>query len=90
MSQDIEPDFALVSIFGFDRFEDVRGNKLERNILKKIQIPAQLASDEEAMNIYTASGLGEGSAKAIFVSNFIVNLLLLTSLNQLWGAINNL
>ena len=86
----MEPDFALVSIHGFDRFEDERGNKLQKSIIKKIEIPAQFASDEEAQSVFTTSGLGEGSAKAIFVSNFIVNLALLTSLNQLWGAINNL
>ena len=40
VSQDIEPDFALVTINGFDRFEDESGKKLQKSIIKKIEIPA--------------------------------------------------
>ena len=90
VSQDVDADFALVQIEGFERFSDDKGAGLPDKILKKIAIPAQFATKEEAVTIRTTSRFGENTSKTVFASNFIVNLMLLTSINQLWGAVNSL
>ena len=90
VSQDVDADFALVQIEGFERFSDDKGAGLPDKILKKIAIPAQFATTEEAVTIRTTSRFGENTSKTVFASNFIVNLMLLTSINQLWGAVNSL
>ena len=51
VSQDFEADFALVQIEGFDRFSDASGKSLPEKILKRITVPAQFASAEDAFVI---------------------------------------
>ena len=48
VSQDEEADFALVKIEGFDKFVDANGKSLPKTLVKKIALPAQFSSEEEA------------------------------------------
>ena len=40
VSQDLEADFALITIEGFDRFKDGRGKSLPSKMVKRIALPA--------------------------------------------------
>ena len=51
VSQDVEADFALIQIEGFDRFKDKRGKSLPPKIIKKVLLPAQFGSPDEASTV---------------------------------------
>ena len=57
---------------------------------QKVLLPAQFASREEGEAVDSAAGAAGGGTKCCTSALFILNLILLISLNQLWGAINGL
>ena len=59
VSQDVEADFALITIEGFDKFKDGRGKSLPAKMVKRIALPAQFSSVEEAVMIESVSSSGE-------------------------------
>ena len=90
VSQDIEADYILLSLNGFDIFEDENGISLPKSLVKKILLPAQYASYEEGVSVDNISTGAKTMNSSILGSNFVVNLLLVGSMSQVWGAINGL
>ena len=55
-----------------------------------MQIPTQIASEEEAKNVDSASTGATSSTSSAMGSNFIINILLAGSLTQIWSILNSL
>ena len=60
------------------------------SIVKFIEIPAQIASEEEAATVDTTGEATGDSTTAIMASNFIMNGLLSGAMDQIWSVMNNL
>ena len=75
---------------GFDKFKDMNGKSLPKKLVKKVLLPAQFASKEEAEKVEEAAKAVEASATSSLSSNFFVNLLLVGSVHQIWSVINSL
>ena len=58
--------------------------------MKKITLPAQYKSKEEAETVQSTASAVEGGTISAMSSNFFINLLLVASVNHLWSAINGL
>ena len=60
------------------------------SIIKYSEIPRQMATKEEVEQVGSIKEIGDSSSTAAVVSNFIVNLMLSSSLGLIWGMINAL
>ena len=61
------------------------------SIVKFIEIPSQMASEEEAETVNTTGEVAGDSTTAIMGGNFIVNIILSSgALDQIWSFMNNM
>ena len=63
---------------------------MPESVVKYIEIPSQIASQSEAQNVDTATTATQDSAVTAMGSNFMVNLLLAGSMDQVWSFLNHL
>lgn len=54
------------------------------------KLPLQIPSEEEAVTLEKAGESAEDTSMSVMGGNFLVNLLLVASLNHLWSMINGL
>ena len=84
-----EPDLLLIQL-NLSGFLDENEQKFPDSVVKYSPIPTQIASLEQAEKINDSGSAASSSSKASISSNFIVNILMAGSLNQVWAVIEGL
>ena len=78
----------LVQI-GLSRYPDKNDQTLPPSVVKKVLIPTQFSSEEEAKIIQELGDNMQTSTTYFGSSNAIVSILMQTSLSSFWSVINN-
>ena len=78
----------LVQI-GLSRYPDKNDQTLPPSVIKKVLIPTQFSSEEEAKVIQELGDNMQTSTTYFGSSNAIVSILMQTSLSSFWSVINN-
>ena len=89
ISQTDDPDFVFV-LLNLDQFKDADGNGLGANKLIKVLLPRLVMEGEATDTVESAGASAGSSSKITVIGNFLVNIAMSASLNQLWGMINGL
>ena len=79
----------LLVYMNFSNLTDVNGLHLPDFGFQKKELPYQIGSVTEARTIELAGKSASTASGALMSSNFVVNLALSGSLNQLWSLINS-
>ena len=87
VSQDSEPDMVKL-LLDLSEFRAKNGERMQSTILE-VLIPRQLNGESGAIMVSAAAAVDTASTAAVG-TNFLVNLLLSASLNQLWSMLNGL
>lgn len=69
-------------------FTDIYGYSIEADLSLTAKIPPQISAEEKAIIDTTGAAMQNGSSLAL-ASNFVLNLALAGSLNQLWSLIRS-
>ena len=89
VSTGYEPDFLILQI-NLSEYTDYRGYRLPPSVMKKVLLPPMFESQEAAIAALNMSNSFSTSSKAISSGNAVFNILMQSSLSQLWGLINSL
>ena len=83
------PDIVKV-ILNLSRFTDEFGQPMADGLEMEVVVPRQIPSEEEAKTLETTGETAENASFSVMGGNFIINLLLVASLNHLWTMINGI
>jgi len=83
------PDVLLLAL-DLSLLETVDGEKLSSNVLKITKIPKQMLSESEVETVNTSGSTGSEVVKDSFALNFVTQLFLSGSMEELWGMLENL
>lgn len=90
VSQGDEPDVLIVLFEHFNVFRGGNGLPLEDDILLRVLIPRQFPSASEVMMVGNLSESTDTAIKTILASSLLVNVLMLSSMELMWGVINGI
>lgn len=89
VSQGSEPDSLFVQIM-LHAYLDIDGLHLPKNLVRRVVLPKQFASESEKTTLNAIKDNLSVSASSIFTGNGFLTFVLNVSANQLWSALNSL
>ena len=89
ISQGDDVDYVFV-LLNLDQFKDVDGNSLGTNTLVRVLLPRMVEEGQATETLKSTGATAGSSSKVTVIANFIMNIFMSASLNQLWGMINGL
>ena len=89
VSSGTEPDLLLVQI-QLSKFPNSNGQRMPPSIIKYIEIPMQMSSQQDAEAIEDGGGVVYDFLVAALASNFVVNMIFGGPLEELWGLLESL
>ena len=89
VSTDDLPDLLIVWL-DLSSYEDSSGNKLPQAIIKYIDIPTQIADEDEAKRVIQAGDDGSSMTKGGLSAKLLLSVLLAGGMEEVWSILNSL